>query len=232
LPHLVDLCREQDIWLHADGAYGAAAVLCPQGRQLLQGMGDADSLTIDPHKWLFQPYEMGCVLVRDAAWLKDTYHIRPEYLNELQDLSGEVHFCDNGIQLTRGFRALKLWMSLKVFGVQAFRDAVAHGMRLAEFAESRLRASSMWEVVTPAQLGMITFCPRASAAGGQGDSLTQELVRSLLRDGYASITSTRIRQRLVLRMCIINPRTTEDDVAGTIERLEQLAGSQLASSRA
>jgi aromatic-L-amino-acid decarboxylase len=223
LADLVALCREQGIWLHADGAYGAAAVLCPDRLPDFKSIGQVDSLTIDPHKWLFQPYEMGCILVRDVSWLKDAYRVRAEYLNELQDLSEEVHFCDYGIQLTRGFRALKLWMSMKVFGLPAFRDAVARGIRLAEFAEARLRASALWEIASPAQLGIVTF-RRVSAAGRrENDHLTQSLVRALLRDGYASITSTRLRGRLVLRMCTINPRTTEDDIAGTIERLEQLA---------
>jgi aromatic-L-amino-acid/L-tryptophan decarboxylase len=223
---LVTICREHNLWLHADGAYGAAAVLCPEGREALRGLGEVDSLTIDPHKWLFQPYEIGCVLVRDREWLRDTYHVRAEYLNEVHDLSEEVHFCDYGIQLTRGFRAFKLWMSLKIFGLQAFREAIARGIRLAEFAESQLRASSCWSIVTPAQLGIVTFRPAGVGSPEKDDRLTQTLVAALLQDGYASLTSTRIRGRFVLRLCTINPRTTQEDIRGTLQKLEELAALQ------
>jgi len=229
LAELAVYCREQDLWLHADGAYGAAAALCPQALDVLRGLGGVDSLTIDPHKWLFQPYEMGCVLVRDMEWLRDAYHVRAEYLNEVHDLSDEVHFCDYGIQLTRGFRAFKLWMSLKIFGLQAFRAAVSRGIRLAEFAESRLRASSYWQIVTPASLGIVTFRLRESGSPEEDDRLILKLVGALLQDGYASMTSTRLRGRFVLRMCTINPRSTEDDVRGTLARLEELVAPLLAT---
>jgi aromatic-L-amino-acid/L-tryptophan decarboxylase len=223
LTQLVTICREHNLWLHADGAYGSAAVLCPEGREALRGLGEVDSLTIDPHKWLFQPYEIGCVLVRDREWLRDTYHVRAEYLNEVHDLSEEVHFCDYGIQLTRGFRAFKLWMSLKIFGLQAFREAIARGIRLAEFAESQLRASSCWSIVTPAHLGIVTFRPAGVGSPEKDDRFTQTLVAALLQDGYASLTSTRIRGRFVLRLCTINPRTTQEDIRGTLQKLEELA---------
>jgi glutamate/tyrosine decarboxylase-like PLP-dependent enzyme len=226
LRELAKLCREQGLWLHVDGAYGAAAVLCPQGRRLLDGLGEVDSLTIDPHKWLFQPYEIGCILVRDVRWLKDTYQVRAEYLNEVHDLSAEVHFCDYGIQLTRSFRALKLWMSIKIFGMQAFRDAVARGIAMAELAESRLRASGIWEIASPAQLGIVAFRLRRGAApSAEQDRVAQQLVSAVLKDGFASITSTRLRDGFVLRMCTINPRTTQADILATIERLEQLAAA-------
>jgi len=123
LPELADYCDREGLWLHVDGAYGAAAVLCKRGHATLEGLGRADSLSLDPHKWLFQPYEIGCVLVRDERWLRETFHILPEYLIDIEGQAGEVNFCDRGIQLTRGFRALKLWMSFKVFGQAGFEAA-------------------------------------------------------------------------------------------------------------
>jgi glutamate/tyrosine decarboxylase-like PLP-dependent enzyme len=158
LPELARFCRQEDLWLHVDGAYGASAVLCERGKRLLDGLADVDSVAVDPHKWLFQPYEIGCVLVRDERWLKDTFHILPEYMLDAEERMGEVNFCDRGIQLTRGFRALKLWMSLKVFGRSCFEQALHHGFALAEEAEDAVRALPDWEVVTPAQMGIITFC--------------------------------------------------------------------------
>src|SRR5690242_10061188 len=117
----------------------------------------ADWLTLDPHKWLFQPFEIGCLLIRDVRLLKSAFAIRPDDLKDLERTGKEINFCDYGIQLSRSFRALKLWMSLKVFGLQAFREAVARGFLLAEFAETLLRASPHWEIVTAASMGVITF---------------------------------------------------------------------------
>jgi len=224
LEELAALARREGLWLHVDGAYGAPAVLTEQGRALLAGIERADSLALDPHKWLFQPFEAGCVLVREAKLLKQTFRILPEYLQDVHRMQGAVNFCDYGIQLTRGFRALKLWMSLKVFGLAAFREAVARGLRLAELAEQRLRASGCWEVVSPAQLAIVCFRYRDSArTESELDRLHLDLVERVLEDGYAVLTSTRLRGQVVLRMCTINPRTSEAEIEETVARLERLA---------
>ena len=221
LPALATYCRQEGLWLHVDGAYGAAAALCERGRDLLQGLGEADSLALDPHKWLFQPYEIGGVLVRQARWLRETFHILPEYLADTEGQAGEVNYCDRGIQLTRGFRALKLWMSLKVFGAAGFRAALNRGFELAETAEAVARGLPDWEVVTPAQLGIVTFryAPPGVAAE-ELERLNQALVDGMIADGFAMVSSTVLRGQTVLRLCTINPRTTADDVRETLARLD------------
>jgi glutamate/tyrosine decarboxylase-like PLP-dependent enzyme len=221
---LAALCREEGLWLHADGAYGAAAVFCERGRRLLDGIGDADSITLDPHKWLFQPYEIGCILVRNRNHLRETFHVLPEYLQDIAGPEEEVNFCDYGPQLTRSFRALKLWMSLQVFGAEAFAKAVQRGFDLAELAESIIRGLEGWRVVTSAHMGVVTFqaCPEGYDKGEVNEH-NQALVEAILDDGYAMLASTRLRGQTVLRMCSINPRTTPDDVRSTIERLNSLS---------
>jgi aromatic-L-amino-acid/L-tryptophan decarboxylase len=222
LPEPAEFCRNEGLWLHVDGAYGAASVLCEQGRSLLPGLELADSLAIDPHKWLFQPYEIGCVLVRDSQWLRETFHILPEYLKDIERAEEEVNFCDYGVQLTRYSRALKLWMSLKVFGLEAFRQTIAHGIEQAELAEQVLRSSPCWQVVTPAQLGIVTFryiVPDRSPE--EIDALNLTLMEKLIASGFAMLSSTMLRGRVVLRLCTINPRTTEADIRETIQRLER-----------
>jgi glutamate/tyrosine decarboxylase-like PLP-dependent enzyme len=224
LPELADLCEAEGLWLHADGAYGAAAALCEPGRDLLRGLDRVDSLSLDPHKWLFQPFETGCVLVRHARWLPQTFQTRPEYLRDTAVTGGEVNFAEMGVQLTRSFRALKLWMSLKVFGRAAFEEAVRHGFEMAELAEAELRGTPGWEVVTPAHLGIVTF--RRAPAGmpeEEVDALNAGLVEALFRDGSAMLSSTRLRGRTVLRLCPINPRTTAEDVRETLRALERLS---------
>jgi aromatic-L-amino-acid decarboxylase len=214
LPEIAAISKANDLWMHVDGAYGAAATLCDRGRALLKGLDLADSLSLDPHKWLFQSMECGCVLLRDAAILKSAYRIMPEYLADVHRNIAEVNPCDYGIQLTRSFRALKLWMSVQYFGLDAFRRAMERGFHLAEFAESKLRAMPDWEIVTPAQMGIVTFHhPKADY---------EKLHEAMLAEGFALATSTVLKGRTVLRFCAINPRTTEDDISQTLDHINRL----------
>lgn len=162
--------------------------------------------------------------MRDAAELRAAFRILPEYLRDIDRGWEEVNFCDYGLQLTRAFRALKLWLSIQVFGLAAFRAAVARGIALAEAAEAHLRATPPWEVVTPAQLAVVTFgyAPPGRSAD-EVDRLNARLVDALFADGFAAVTSTVLRGQTVLRLSTITPRTTEADVRGTLDRLGALA---------
>ena len=219
LPEIASLCEQEKLWLHADGAYGAATMICERGREKLRGLERVDSLSLDPHKWLFQSFECGCVLLRDAALLKSAFEIMPDYLRDVHRGTAETHFADYGVQLTRGFRALKVWLSINTFGIAAFREAVTRGFELAEFAEKELRTRRGCEVLSPAQMGIVCF------RFGSDDQLQTELVDMMLRDGYAFLTSTKLRGTTALRFCTINPRTTEAEIVETIDRLERFAGS-------
>jgi aromatic-L-amino-acid decarboxylase len=215
LPDLADLCAQERIWLHADGAYGAAAIICERGRGKLAGLERADSLSLDPHKWLFQPFECGCVLVRDAAQLKSAFQIMPEYMRDVHRNTAEINQADYGVQLSRGFRALKVWLSINAFGLAAFRDAITRGFELAEFAERELRRRPNCEILSPAEMAIVAF------RFGTNDALQTKLVDQMLRDGFAFLTSTTLKGVTALRLCTINPRTTEDDIVQTIDRLEE-----------
>ncbi len=241
LPQLSSFCREHDLWLHADGAYGAAAILTEEGQELLSGLGEVDSLVIDPHKWLFQPYELGCVLVRDRRDLYRTFQMTGEYLQDVETIPDVTNLYDFGPQMTRSAKALKLWMSLKAFGVAAFRAAIRRGMATARFAEQVIQATDRMEICTPAQLGVVTFRyqPNANGPANNKDQHDQALLaeganRAIvlrgLTDGFATVTSTVLDGRSVLRLCTINPRTTEDDIRATIERLRAF-GDEFVASR-
>ena len=182
---------------------------------LLEGVGAADSVVLDPHKWLFQPYESGCVLVRRPGALEQAFTIFGEYLRDVAT-PDEVDFRDRGPQLSRGSRALKLWLSLHTFGLDAFRGAIDRGIDLAERAQRRIEEAPNLEVVTPAQLGIVTFAPPRGDAGA--------LVERMVAEGFAAPSSTVLDGRTVGRLCTINPRTTDEDVDRTVERLSQLAG--------
>ena len=220
LPEIAEICREYQMWLHVDGAYGAAAALCKPPRACLEGLCLADSISIDPHKWLFQPYDCGCLLVRDSSHLHDAFHTSAEYL---QDAEGDWNLWDYGIELTRRSRALKLWLSLQIFGASAFREALSRGIYLAQYAERRIRElADGWEVVTEAGLGIVTF---RYAPFGVGEpeitKLNCAIAEHCLSDGFAFIATTLLNKRTVLRLCTINPRTTEDDVNQTLVRLQE-----------
>jgi aromatic-L-amino-acid decarboxylase len=211
---LADLCEREGLWLHVDGAYGAAAALCEAGREALAGLERADSLVLDPHKWLFQPYDAGCLFVRRPGALEAAFDLTPEYLADTTAASGEVDFRDRGLELTRRSRALKLWLTFRTYGVERIGEAIARGIALAEHAQRELEADDRWRVVTPARLGIVTF-ELVGAAPGEHAARAA----ALARDGYAAVTSTELRGRSVLRLCTINPRTTEADVSSTLERL-------------
>lgn len=212
---LADVAADHGIWLHVDGSYGAPAAITPRGAELLSGIERADSLTLDPHKWLFTPYEIGVLLVREPGALSSTFHVSPEYLRDL--LAGGINLRDRGPQLTRSTRAVKLWMTLKTFGADAIRAGVEHGILLAERAEARLRATPGWRIVTPAQMAVVTFAHERVPAG--------ELVARADADGRVAPSSTLLRGDSVLRLCTINPRTSFDEIEFVVDRLTELADS-------
>lgn len=215
LDRIADICRDNGLWLHVDGAYGAPAALVPEGRAVLAGMARADSLALDPHKWLFQPYDAGACLVTRPAALERCFAMHPEYLKDVQATTGAVNFGNRSLELTRRSRALKLWMSLRTYGAKRFRTAVSAGIATADAAERMLRADpATWEVVTPAQIGIVCFAFRDARPGDH--AAAAKLVSD---SGYACVTSTSLQGRSVLRLCTINPLTTEADIAGTLARL-------------
>src|SRR5215467_5287032 len=223
LDQLADLCEQENLWFHIDGAYGAAACLSERGRKLLAGIERADSLSLDPHKWLFQPFEIGCVLLRDARLLKKNFRTMAGILEDTKrSEEEEINYYDYGVQLTRGFRALKLWLSIKSFGAGAFRKAINFGFDLAEFAENVLRQSGCWRIVSPAAMGIVTFRYVAERCSeNEINDIHRQMVEMMAEDGFAFANSTTLRGQTVMRLCTINPRTTEDDVRATIRQLEQ-----------
>ncbi|HEX2374450.1 MAG TPA: pyridoxal-dependent decarboxylase [Actinomycetota bacterium] len=226
LADLAALCRAEGLWFHVDGAFGAPAILTGDGRRLLAGIEQADSLALDAHKWLFQPLEAGCVLVRDVALLESIFSTSREFLLDAAAGEREVNFTDRGLQLTRGFRAFKLWLSLKVFGLDAFAAAVQHGMDLAGYADALLRRRPGWEVVAPTRLAVVSFCHAdRSRTPEELEAVNRRVADAMLVDELATLSSTVLGGRTVLRLCTVNPRTTREDVEATLARVEEVAAT-------
>jgi glutamate/tyrosine decarboxylase-like PLP-dependent enzyme len=222
------LCEREGLWFHVDGAIGASTVLCERGKSLLQGIERADSITLDPHKWLFQPYEMGCLLVKNREDLIHAFHSHPEYLQDAKSSMDEPNLADYGMQLTRNFKALKLWLTFKIFGRRALSAALEWGFHLAEFTADEVRKRGDLELRSGPAMGIVCFryiprdIGREGEAGVEIDLLQREIVNALIRDGFAMLTTTVIGGVTVLRMCMINPRTTHEDVLQTLDLLCRL----------
>ena len=216
-----EVCAARGVWLHVDAAYGGFAVLTDRGKAVLDGLELADSITLDPHKWLFQPFDAGCVLVRDGAALERTFAMAADYLQDNAAASGEVNFFDRGIELTRPARALKIWLSVKSFGVGAFRDAIDGAIDLALRAEARIRDSERLELLSPAALGIVCFRRRlAGAEESELEEVNARLVDGLKASGVGMISSTRVNGRYSLRICVLNHRSTYEDVERVLSWLE------------
>lgn len=226
LEELAVIAKKENIWFHIDGAFGGAVILSKKGKKILKGIDKADSLTIDPHKWLFQPYEIGCLLVRDHTCLSGTFTEKPEYLRDIEGNESEINFYDHGIELTRHFRALKFYMSIKTFGLKTFRDAIDYNIKLAEQVEAVLRKSDKWEIVSPANLAIINFRynpVKENLLEDKIDLVNQKIAAKMMASGEAQLVTTILLGQVVLRMCLINPKTTLEDVMSTIVLCEKFA---------
>jgi glutamate/tyrosine decarboxylase-like PLP-dependent enzyme len=213
LDEIADVCAATSIWMHVDAAFGGFAALTPGGPEKLRGIGRADSVTLDPHKWLFVPFECGCLLARDPRKLEVAFSVHPEYLTDVRAREHEVNFADLGEQLTRSSHALKVWLSVSYYGVDAIAAAVTAGIRRAEYAEARLRSHG-FEILSPAQLGIVCFRAKPGEANESAaiDALNERINARVNATGRFLMSSTRLNDRFSLRLCTQVHRMTEGDI--------------------
>ena len=220
LHEIADLCAEKDVWLHIDAAYGGFAALCARGAAALDGIGRADSVTLDPHKWLYQPMECGALLVRERGALERAFGVLPDYLADAQTRGSEVNFSDRGLQLTRSARSVKVWASLATFGVGAFRNVVDRNFDLTALAQQLIEDAGDLELVSAATLGIVCFRRRVTGCGEeQLARVNAWLASELETTGRAMVSATRLHGRASLRMCVLNHLTQESDIRWTVDFL-------------
>jgi len=231
---IADFCQAENLWLHIDAAYAGFAALTAEGKGMLDGIERADSLTLDPHKWLFVPFECGCLMVRDPALLTDAFRILPEYLKDVEPAEEEVNFADRGEQLTRYARALKIWVSVNYFGTDAIAGAIQDGMDRARLVESLVRESTLLEILSPARFGIVCFrCRPAGMPDGLVlDALNERINSSVIAEGKYLISSTRLRGNFSLRICNLGFRTTEADIRDLVATTERIAALEIAALEA
>ncbi len=222
---LAEICRELDVWLHVDGAYGGFACLTDRGKRALMGMELADSVSLDPHKWLYQPIELGALLVREGHELGRAFEIAPDYLTDVAVHDREVNFSDRGLQLTRACRALKLWMSLRYFGVAAFRASIDASIDLAQYAERRIAESPELELMTSASLSIVTFRRHPEGVDDEAalERINAAIAGEIERQGDVFLSTGRVRGRYVLRLCILNFSTSRVEVDRALELAATIA---------
>ena len=231
LSAMADLCEREGIWLHVDAAYGGFALVTRLGQELLDGIERADSVSMDAHKWFFQPYEAGALMVRDKRHLENAFAIGNDVLQDTVWGANHPNFADRGQQLSRAARALKIWMSVRTFGMATFRAAIQQGLDLARRAAAHIDESPMLELMTPVTLGIVCF--RVNPASLACDEETLEKInRKVLAHVFwgelAFLSSTSLKGVFSLRMCILNHTTTWDDVRRTLETVSDLGREALA----
>jgi aromatic-L-amino-acid decarboxylase len=238
LEEIAGICDEYGLWFHVDGANGAFGAMLPEKQRLYRGMEKADSITLDPHKWLFVPYECGCVLIREPERLRRAFSMTAPYLRgTLPTEYTGLDYLEFGPQMSRGFRALKVWMSLKHYGAEGYRKLLSQGIRCAEHLDQLVRASEDFQALHEPNLFIYSFryAPkqyRATVNGSGGanekidaylDRINQRLADGMQASGTAFVMTSRLRGRVVLRFSICSHRTTLADIEEVFAKLRELS---------
>ncbi len=219
LPAIAEICRSRGAWLHVDAAMSGTAALCPEFRQLQEGVEQADSYCFNPHKWMFTNFDCDCFYVADRKALIEALSVLPEYLrNQATESGAVIDYRDWHIQLGRRFRALKLWFVIRHYGVAGLQHHIREHVRLAQQFAAWVEADSRFELAAPAPLNLVCFRLKA------GDQATQELMERLNRSGDLYLTHTKLGGKFTLRFCVGQTNTQERHVARAWERMREGAG--------
>ena len=232
LEALADLARDRDLWLHVDGAFGAWLRLAREPwRSLVRGIERADSLACDFHKWMFVQYDVGLALIRDGELHRATFAARPAYLeSQTRGLGGGAPwFADYGVDLSRGFRALKVWATLRAYGSRLLGDVITRNCQLAAYMGSLVEASDELELVAPVRSNVCCFRV-AGGPGADADALHARIAAELQLAGEAVFSTTTVEGRTVLRAAITNHRTEPKDVEAAIRSVRARVGDMAATA--
>jgi glutamate/tyrosine decarboxylase-like PLP-dependent enzyme len=228
LNELADFAEKERSWLHVDGAYGASIVLSNSRGHLADGLGKAHSVSWDAHKWLFQTFGCGIVLLRNKKHLLGSFATEAEYVRDAVAAEESPNFWNHGLELTRPARAMKLWFTMRVLGLEEMGRMIDHGLALAERAEEELRKLAGWEVLSLATLGIVVFRYKpAEKSEGELDRLNIEISKKLLEQSIAGALTTKLNGMTVLRMCAISPELSLDEMSGVVTKMDQVARSPM-----
>lgn len=220
LKEIAAICKTYELWFHIDGAYGAPAAIIPKHKDLFEGLSEADSIALDPHKWLYSPLEAGCTLVKNPQHLIDTYSSHPEYYNfDNRDGENAQNFYEYGLQNSRGFRALKVWLSLQQVGRNGYKKLISEDIELAEIVFDLAQNHPELEAVSQ-NLSITTFryIPLHPIKGNEYiNELNEALLNKLQSAGELFVSNALVDDKYCLRACIVNFRTTKKDIEEIID---------------
>jgi aromatic-L-amino-acid decarboxylase len=221
---LADFARRRGLWLHVDAAYGGFAALAPSARHFFERIAEADSVALDPHKWLFLPVGCGCVLYRDPAWARAAFGHDAEYTRRIGLERDEAFaFWDYGPELSRPFRALDLWLLIKYAGAERLSEAIEQNIACAKYLERLVAASDDFEMLAPVELSI--FCFRYAPKGFEGDlnALNERVLVELQRAGSTYLSNAKVGEKFALRGCVLNYRTGFEDMETVLEDVRRAA---------
>ena len=229
-----EVANRFQLWMHVDGSYGAFAVLAESARKLFAGMEQADSIALDPHKWLYLPVDVGCVIYRNPEIARSAFAHEAEYTRMFGEEADEAFVCwDYGPELSRRFRALKVWMLLKGVGLDRLGAAIENNLACARYLESMVQASDDFEMLAPVELSIFCFRHVPAQLRNQSpeviDSFNERLLVALQRDGSSYLSNASLGGRFALRGCVLNYRTTLRDMEILLDDLRRIAKSLPAS---
>lgn len=220
LEALSGICRDHNLWFHVDGAFGASILASDTNKHLLKGVEEADSIIWDAHKWLYQTYTCAVALVKNQQTLLNSFSDNPSYLKDAA--SGQVQSWDLGPELSRSALGVKLWLTMQVLGTDTFAKNIDYSVGMAKKMESIVLNTKNWEIVTHASLGMLTFAYRDSRfTDEQMDKFHSSICNSITNDGIATVLTTEIHGRKVVRICTISPDVTVEDLELTMTELNK-----------
>ena len=228
LQALAALCRAENLWFHVDGAFGALAALVPDLRPRVAGLEQTDSVAFDLHKWLYMPYEVGCTLVRDQQAHRATFNVTPAYLASFDRgiAAGGFPFAERGVQLSRGFRALKVWMSFKTHGSDAFADLIHQNVRQAHYLAGLVTKHPLLELLAPAPLNIVCFRVKLPGkSDAELNDLNREILLRLQESGVAVPSHTVLNGRFAIRVAVTNHRSRREDFDLLVRSVAEIAGA-------
>jgi glutamate/tyrosine decarboxylase-like PLP-dependent enzyme len=228
LDEIANIADEFELWFHVDGAYGAPGVLDKRKKHLFAGLERADSVSLDPHKWLYVPVDAGCLLFRDDATAKSAFSTEEADYIKTHGYADEEAFAfwDYGVELSRRFRALKVWLTLQYYGTRRLAEAISQDISLAAYLGELVSEADDFELLAPVELSICCFRyvpPGANNSDAELDRLNASLMELVQKGGRAYVSNATVNGRFALRACITNFRTTKSDIDTTIQVIREAA---------
>ncbi len=224
---VADICQRYDLWYHVDAAYGGPAAKVERTSDLFSGIERADSVVVNPHKWLYVPFEAGGALVKNPDHLRKTFSTIPDYLKSDEQNRGRTDLMEYNLPLTKEFKALKVWMTIKAFGAARLREEIAADINKARYLSELVESEENLELMAPVPLSIVCFRYNPGGMAGSAlNDLNDQIIQTIEADGRVFLTGTKIHGKTALRVCFINPRTEKEDIQ-LLQKVVLEIGSEL-----